>query len=174
LNIRNLCRGQQAVACAISCWLGITLAAGCGGGAKVQRSTPTAAAFAPPDTLAARVFDFSQDTVVSPFVAQWPRQDTTSSGPGNEPAPGDPEEATMVYRVQLATSKDLSAAQSVRAKAQGEFKQEVHIDYEVPYYKVRVGVFVSPQAAEPLLQEARRLGYQGAWAVRVRASQQAP
>jgi len=107
-------------------------------------------------------------------VSEWPKDDSPRSRQGSKPADGEYEAETVIYRVQLATTKDLSAAQSARAKAVTEFKQDVQIDYEVPYYKIRVGSFVSPQAAESLLQQARKLGYQGAWAVRVRASQQAP
>lgn len=149
--------------------------AGCGGTALSPKTAQTGApALAPPDTLAARIFDFKQDTVLTPLLSQWPREASPRSRPGGEAAEGEPEAESMIYRVQLATTKELGAAQSLRAKAASEFKQDVQIDYEVPYYKVRVGSFVSPQAAESLLQQARKLGYQGAWAVRVRASQQSP
>lgn len=151
------------------------VSASCGGSATTQKAAQTGApAPAPPDTLAARIFDFKQDTVLSRLVSEWPREDSPRSRQGNETSDGEYEAESVIYRVQLATTKDLSAAQSARAKAVTEFKQDVQIDYETPYYKIRVGSFVSPQAAESLLQQARKLGYQGAWAVRVRASQQAP
>lgn len=153
----------------------VVIAAACAGSKSAPRpATVSPQSFAPPDTLAAKVFNFAQDTVLSPLLAQWPREDSSKSGTGDPSSDGETEAETMVYRVQLTTTKDLSAAQAARVKAQSEFKQDVQIDYEIPYYKVRLGSFVSPQAAEPLLNEARRLGYQGAWAVRVRASQQAP
>ena len=151
------------------------VAASCGGSAAPKTTSQVGApAPAPPDTAAARIFDFKQDTVLAPLVSSWQREDSPRSRPGSEAADGESESESVVYRVQLATTKYLSSAQSARAKAETEFKQDVQIDYEVPYYKIRVGTFVSPQAAEPLLQQARKLGYQGAWAVRVRASQQAP
>lgn len=157
--------------------LSLPLAISCGAGKTAPHSVqgePEPVTYAPPDTLAAKVFDFAQDTVLSPLLTQWPREDTSSSREGDAPL-DEAEAETMVYKVQLVTTKDLGSAQTARTKAQGEFKQDVQIDFETPYYKVRVGTFSSPQAAEPLLQEARRLGYQGAWAIKVRAaSQQAP
>lgn len=173
MNILNWCR-QMVRSQNLMVVLGL-VAVSCGGSAAPKSTAQTGVpSVAPPDTLASRIFDFRQDTVLSPLVSSWPREDRPRTGPGNEPVDGENVTESVVYKVQLATTKDLSSAQAARAKAVTEFKQDVQIDYEVPYYKIRVGSFVSPQAAESLLQQARKLGYQGAWAVRVRASQQAP
>ena len=156
---------------------GIQLAAilgACGGSASKAVTVDQAPPPAPVDTLASRVFDFSQDTVLSPLVADWPRAESQGERAGSRQADTADETSEMVYRVQLYTTKDLGTAQAVSKEAKADFGQDVQIDYETPYYKVRVGVFASPQAAEPLLAEARSHGYTGAWAVRVRASEQAP
>jgi hypothetical protein len=151
-------------------WISL-LMAGCGGSATQHTTQQGPQSVAPPDTLAARMFDLAQDTVLTPLVSQWPREEATHSRSGALPADSALDAETRVYRVQLYTTKDLTTAQNIRQEAAKDFKQDVQIDYEVPYYKVRVGSFASPQAAEPLLQEARRLGYRGAWAVRVRVSE---
>ena len=40
------------------------------------------------------------------------------------------------------------------------------MDYEVPYYKIRVGNFASREEAENYLPAAREAGYKTAWVVR--------
>ena len=177
MNTRTSCSSGPAASCAhaLTLWAALLCVAGCGGGAASRQAaesgTPPPAA---PDTLAARLFDPAQDTVVSGLVAAWPQAESAGDGSNSQGADSDDEATDIVYRVQLFTTKDLSTAQTVRREAEKDFAQSVQIDYEIPYYKVRVGSFASPQAAEPLLQEARRLGYRGAWAVRGRASEQAP
>lgn len=148
---------------------------GCGGGASSQEVASDRSPLpASPDTLAAHLFNFAQDTVLAPLVADWPQLESKNVRSHTQEAESEREAVAMVYRVQLYTTKDLGTAQAVGKEAETDFGEKVQIDYEVPYYKVRVGVFASPQAAEPVLQEARRLGYKGAWAVRLRASLQAP
>jgi hypothetical protein len=148
---------------------------GCGGSAASHDAAQSHSSVpALPDTLAAPIFRLAQDTVLGPLLADWPKVESKQERPGSEASDRDSETVAMVYRVQLYTTKDLSTAQAVGKEAKSDFGQDVQIDYEIPYYKVRVGVFNSPQAAEPVLQEARRLGYRGAWAVRMRASEKAP
>lgn len=167
--------GSRGLVVIATIQLAATLGA-CGGSASkgVTVDKAPAPAAAPVDTSASRVFDFSQDTVLSPLVADWPRAETQGERAGSRQPDSAGETSEMVYRVQLYTTKDLGTAQAVSKEAKSDFGQDVQIDYETPYYKVRVGIFASPQAAEPLLVEARNHGYTGAWAVRVRASEQAP
>ena len=180
MSIRNWCsRGHRVGARRriLVPALGLVLCGftGCGGGAAshdVAKSHSTLPAL--PDTLAAPIFKLAQDTVLEPLLADWPKVESKLERQGAQDSDRDSDTVAMVYRVQLYTTKDLNTAQAVGKEAKSDFGQDVQIDYEVPYYKVRVGVFNSPQAAEPVLQEARRLGYRGAWAVRMRASEKAP
>ena len=43
----------------------------------------------------------------------------------------------------------------------------MYLDYEVPYYKVRVGSFGSREEAEEYQQRAKAAGYRNAWVVMV-------
>jgi hypothetical protein len=70
------------------------------------------------------------------------------------------------YRVQIFLSDDLREASRVMAEARERFEQEVYLEYDAPYYKVRVGDCSHEWQGEELLQVARRLGYPDAWLVR--------
>jgi hypothetical protein len=124
---------------------------------------------APRDTIAESVFSLAQDTAISPLLTAWPDQGGTAIEAEDSDTPLGSEAEATIYRVQIYTTKDQATAQAVKDEAEADFGEKVHLDYEVPYYKVRVGTFQTPQEAEPLLQEARSLGYRGAWAVRMRA-----
>lgn len=70
------------------------------------------------------------------------------------------------YRVQIFLSDDLREASRVMAEARERFEQEVYLEYDAPYYKVRVGDCPTEREGEELLRVARRLGYPDAWLVR--------
>ena len=150
--------------CTLAC------ASACGG-----KTGPPAGVVATPsanpremDSLALDVFSIAQDTVLSPLVSSWPATQVVAAQEDLEPEAGaDPQ--TVYYRVQLFTTKDLAKAVAVRDEAEFDFGMTVRVDFETPYYKVRLGHFAAPSDADGLLSEARRHGYRGAWAVRVRA-----
>jgi hypothetical protein len=71
------------------------------------------------------------------------------------------------YRIQLYTSKLYGPAAKELNIAREVFDQKVWMDYEVPYYKVRVGDFSSRDEAEKYLSTVRDAGYESAWVVRV-------
>jgi len=154
----------------ISCSLlaAVLLAAGCGGSAAPPVSDAGSRPPRPVDTLAVQLFTVAQDTVITPLVAAWPDSEPTAGNAGL-PDRAEPDAAATLYRIQLFTSKDRAEAAAVRDEAEGDFNTEVRVDFETPYYKVRVGAYATPQEAEPALKRARALGYRGAWAVRVRA-----
>lgn len=71
-----------------------------------------------------------------------------------------------VYRIQLFTAKEYGPAIREKNIAIEVFDKPVTMDYEVPYYKIRVGNFVSRYEAEEYLPAAREAGYKTAWVVR--------
>ncbi len=73
----------------------------------------------------------------------------------------------QAYRVQLFTSKLYGEARRALAVAQEIFDRPVFLDYEVPYFKVRVGSFSDRDEAESYQQRAREAGYPEAWVVMV-------
>jgi len=114
------------------------------------------------------IFSLARDTVLDAFVENWPRPESAPADTAM-PTEDDAPVNRMVYRIQLFTSVNFADATAVRDEATNDFQQEVRVDFETPYYKVRVGSFKSAQEADALLQTARQVGYRGAWVVRVRA-----
>jgi len=74
---------------------------------------------------------------------------------------------SQAYRVQLFVSKFYGEAKGARTVAEEIFDRPVFLDYEVPYYKVRVGNFDERDAAERYRQRVRSSGYENAWVVMV-------
>lgn len=73
----------------------------------------------------------------------------------------------QAYRVQLFTSKLYGEARQALRVAQEIFDRPVFLDYEVPYFKVRVGSFSDREDAEDYQQKAKAAGYPEAWVVMV-------
>lgn len=72
-----------------------------------------------------------------------------------------------VYRIQIFTSRLYTEANRERALAEEIFNLPIHLDYEVPYYKLRVGDFRTRAEAEDILPQVRTIGYRSAWIARV-------
>ena len=71
------------------------------------------------------------------------------------------------FRIQLYSSNTYGPATREMGIAREVFDQTVHLDYEVPYYKVRVGDFADREGAEAYLPAAIEAGYSNAWIVKV-------
>jgi hypothetical protein len=97
------------------------------------------------------------DSLVSPGDLSYLQFDSASS----VTAP------TEVYRVQIFTSRLYSEAVRERQLADEIFNLPISLDYEVPYYKLRVGDFATRGEAEDLIPEIKTIGYRNAWVARV-------
>ncbi len=73
----------------------------------------------------------------------------------------------QAYRVQLLTTKLYGEARQAERVAREIFDQPVYVDYEVPYYKLRVGSYADRESAEQYQQRAKSAGYSHAWVVLV-------
>jgi len=80
----------------------------------------------------------------------------------------------QVFRVQVFTDKVYGEARRAMTVAKEIFDHEVYLDYEVPYYKVRVGGFTSRSEAEDYQMRAKAAGYREAWVVAVNVSVKEP
>lgn len=69
------------------------------------------------------------------------------------------------FRVQLMNADRYAEAKRASQVAMEIFDQPVVVDYEVPYYKVRVGDFSTRADAERYQLWVQRAGYQKAWVV---------
>jgi hypothetical protein len=70
------------------------------------------------------------------------------------------------FRVQLISTRTEEEARSVMRNAAISFNQPVYREYDNPYYKIRVGDFLSRYEASNVQAEAIELGFHEAWVVR--------
>lgn len=78
------------------------------------------------------------------------------------------EQRRLGYRVQLFSTTDYHAALEFRDKAGAKITENIYLDYEQPYYKIRVGNYDDREEAEGAKQAVRDLGFRDAWVVRTR------
>jgi len=72
---------------------------------------------------------------------------------------------SQAYRIQVFTSKLYGEAKKELRIAEEIFDRPVFVDYEVPYFKVRVGSFSDRDEAEKYRQKVKAAGYRTAWVV---------
>jgi len=90
--------------------------------------------------------------------------DSLSRKAGADSAATGPAE---VYRVQIFTSRLYVEANRELMLAKEIFSLPVHLDYEVPYYKLRVGDFATRRDAESVVPDITAMGYSNPWVARV-------
>ncbi|MCH9023703.1 MAG: SPOR domain-containing protein [candidate division Zixibacteria bacterium] len=76
----------------------------------------------------------------------------------------------QTFRIQIGATELFGDARREKKIAEEVFDQPVYLDYEVPYYKLRVGSFADRRSAEQYLQKAKMAGYKTAWVVTVRVT----
>lgn len=85
-------------------------------------------------------------------------------------APGPQEdEMTMGYRIEIFRSDSFPTATALQEKALLEFGESgVYLDYDAPYYKVRIGDCSNRVDAEGLLKRVQQMGYPEAFLINAR------
>lgn len=76
------------------------------------------------------------------------------------------EYSDFVFRVQLGSTSDYDAAIGLEQRANQTFMEEVMIQFDSPYYKIRVGKMNNREDAQSLQQYAIQNGYRRAWVIR--------
>ena len=69
------------------------------------------------------------------------------------------------YRIQIGAFKNRTAAEQEANRARLILDKEVYIDYIIPYYKLRVGNFLSKSDAVSQLNQVLNKGFKGAFIV---------
>jgi cell division protein FtsN len=69
------------------------------------------------------------------------------------------------YRIQVGAFKNKTAAEQEANRARLTLDKEVYIDYIIPYYKLRVGNFLSKSDAVSQLNQVLNKGFKGAFIV---------
>ena len=81
-------------------------------------------------------------------------------------------QATSGFIVQIFSSSTRGSAENAQIQARAQLKRDdVFIDFEPPYFKVRVGNFQTRNDAEILLVEVKKKGYETAFIVQAKSSQ---
>lgn len=83
-----------------------------------------------------------------------------------EAAPGDSEQPAFLWRVQVFAAQDLDLADRKAKEAAERLHVKAHLEFEAPYYKVRLGDYGSEEEAQSLREKAIQAGYPGAFRVR--------
>ena len=79
---------------------------------------------------------------------------------------------TSGFRVQIFSSSTRGSAENAQMQARVQLtRDDVFIDFESPYFKVRVGNFQTRNDAEILLEEVTKKGYETAFIVQTKSSQ---
>jgi len=109
------------------------------------------------------------DIVVKERVADDEREDQTQiSGAVNEAGKAETVQPKMVpgFRVQLMSAKDEAQIIEEKKKAMMKFQQSIYVVFESPYYKIRLGDFLTHEDAARMQAAARRNGFPGAFIAR--------
>lgn len=72
------------------------------------------------------------------------------------------------FRVQVLSTNNGGQAENMRMKLISQLNHNVHVIFEAPNYKVRVGAFTDRKDAERLRKQLFALGYRQSWIVRAR------
>ncbi len=99
----------------------------------------------------------------APDVGQTPE---AARSPSTGLAAGDNGGSRQVWRVQIFASEDLQLAGRKGKEAAERLQVRAHLEFEAPYYKVRLGDFATEEEAQALREQAIRTGYPGAFRTR--------
>lgn len=77
------------------------------------------------------------------------------------------QEEQTIFRVQIYTTKLMDDAQQYSESVKLLFPEGVFVEYQMPYYKVRVGEFRNFADGQVFLNKVKQLGFENAWLVRI-------
>jgi hypothetical protein len=85
------------------------------------------------------------------------------STPAEAPRERTIDDFTFGYRIQLMATSSMLLAEEEQQKADALFAYSAYVEYEPPFYKVRLGDFLSRDEAQRALDGAVRSRYDKAW-----------
>ena len=97
----------------------------------------------------------------------------------DEPLPPEllPAESDTVvegFRVQVISTQDIEEANRLFTQLSIMFEGAVYIIFDSPYYKLRIGNFLSRSTAEQARKRITALGYKSAWIIRTQVKRVSP
>lgn len=75
------------------------------------------------------------------------------------------DEVVQGWRVQVGFFKVVDNAIEVSDKANGLLEEEIYLDFDAPYHKIRVGDCISRKNAMALLEKVKKLGFSDAFII---------
>ena len=81
------------------------------------------------------------------------------------PPPSPPPASILGFRIQIFASSTQKNASRVADDAKAAFTENIYVQHVAPYYKVRIGDFITREDAQALQQRALQKGYRGAFVV---------
>jgi len=166
----------------------VLVLAGCSGKAGPAEEVRQIKTEPPEQTARFNPFDLPQDKEIIPRLHPKTAPIFSSSAPDTANADNIPLTAdkpkiverplnlgidklnNQTFRIQIGATELFGDARREKQIAEEVFDQPVYLDYEVPYYKLRVGSFADRRSAEQYLQKAKMAGYKTAWVVTVRVA----
>ena len=76
------------------------------------------------------------------------------------------------FRIQVFASNQAERLKEERKRIEKQINISLSINYEAPYYKLYAGDFQKRTEADSALVKIKKLGFQGAWVVSMRAGKQ--
>lgn len=73
-----------------------------------------------------------------------------------------------LFSAQVYATKSSSEAKEFKDSIDPLFEEEIHIEYQAPYYKVCVGTARSFDSGQDLLQKVSAMGFPKAWLVKIK------
>lgn len=166
----------------------VLVTAGCSGKAGPAEEVHQIETETPEQTARFNPFDLPQDREIIPRLHPKTAPIFSANSPDTANADSLPEIAdrpviverplnlgidklnNQTFRIQIGATELFGDARREKEIAEEVFDQPVYLDYEVPYYKLRVGSFADRRSAEQYLPKAKMAGYKTAWVVTVRVT----
>ncbi len=108
-------------------------------------------------------FPAESQAIAPEMPMQIPPEQKEPAAPDNEKVDG--------FRVQIFSTKNLENATQAKAIAEEQFATlnlHCYLEFDSPYYKVRVGDFKTREEAEHYRDIIRSMGYPNAWIVKTK------
>ncbi len=78
------------------------------------------------------------------------------------------EKETWGFRVQIFSSFEKDEAEKIAENARNKLNEKVYVEFDPPYYKIRIGNIIDSEEAEALKTEIKSYGYSESLVVRTR------
>ncbi len=100
-----------------------------------------------------------EDTARAPVVSAAPADTLPPLETRQVPVP-NPRDFTPGWRVQVAAVTSMAGADAKRREAMVHTTEPVYVEYEPPFYKVRVGDYLTRQEADSMATRLKAEGFQ--------------